>query len=71
MTSLFRRFAEADQDAANRQSQSLAALAVTLALIVVSLFLIQHLRAAAAFQDCVLSGHSWCVAPAEWSVSTR
>jgi hypothetical protein len=62
MTSFFRPFEEANQDAANRQSQSLAALAVTLGLVVISLYLIQRLRAEAAFQDCVLSGHSWCVA---------
>jgi hypothetical protein len=64
MTSFFRPFANASQDAANRQSQSLAALAVTLGLIVISLYLIQHLRAEAAFQDCVLSGHTWCAATA-------
>ncbi len=64
MTSFFRPFAETE-DAASRQSQSLAALAVTLGLVVISFYLIQHLRAEAAFQDCVLSGHAWCAAVAD------
>jgi hypothetical protein len=60
MSPTFRSFAEPDEQAANRQSASLAALAVTLFLVVVSLFLIEQLRAQAAFQDCVLSGRVAC-----------
>ena len=41
---------------ADRQTRSLAALAVTLALVVAGLFLIDVLRAAAAVQDCALTG---------------
>jgi hypothetical protein len=46
--------------AAARQSTSLAALAVTLALVVVGLYLINVLRADAALQDCLLSGQRGC-----------
>ncbi len=53
---------EPPEAAANRQSDSLAALAITLLLVVVSLFLIERLRAQAAFQDCVLSGRVGCEA---------
>jgi hypothetical protein len=49
----------ADQTA-NRQTDSLAALAATLLLVVVGLYLIDHLRAQAAFQDCILAGHVGC-----------
>jgi hypothetical protein len=46
---------------ANRQTASLAALALSLALVVAGLFLIGHLRAAAARQDCLLSGRGSCL----------
>jgi hypothetical protein len=54
------RSAEHPHQAANRQTDSLAALAVTLALVVVGLYLIEQLRAQAAYQDCVLSGRTAC-----------
>jgi hypothetical protein len=60
MSPTFRSLAEPADQAANRQTASLAALAVTLLLIVVSLFLVDRLRAEAAFEDCVLSGRSAC-----------
>jgi hypothetical protein len=41
---------------AERQTRSLAALAVTLALVVAGLFLVDVLRAEAAVQDCALVG---------------
>jgi hypothetical protein len=63
MSPTFRSFAEPDDQAAARQSMSLAALAVTLALVVASLYLVQQLRAHAAFEDCVLSGRAGCVGP--------
>jgi len=63
MSPTFRSFAEPDEQAANRQSTSLAALAVTLALVVASLYLVQQLRAHAAYEDCVLSGRAGCVCP--------
>ncbi len=46
--------------AASRQSSSLAALAVSLALVVGGLYLIDTLREQAAQQDCVLSGRTYC-----------
>ena len=46
--------------AANRQTASLAALAVTLLLVVVGLALVHQLRAQANFEDCVMSGRSGC-----------
>jgi hypothetical protein len=46
--------------AADRQTGSLAGLAVTLLLVVVGLYLVDALRACAATQDCVLSGRSGC-----------
>jgi hypothetical protein len=49
-----------DEREANRQTASLAALAATLLLVVVSLFLVGKLRAEANFQDCVLAGHAAC-----------
>ncbi len=59
-----RRSASEDQDAgADRQTASLAALAVTLLLVVIGLALVQQLRAAAGFEDCVMSGRSTCGQP--------
>jgi hypothetical protein len=51
---------EPTDQAANRQSDSLAALAITLFLVVVSLFLVDQLRLQAEYQDCVLSGRLGC-----------
>jgi hypothetical protein len=51
---------EAPEQAANRQSDSLAALAITLFLVVIGLYLIDRLRAQGEYQDCVLSGHQGC-----------
>ena len=50
------RILEDPDHVADRQTASLAALAVTLALVVAGLFLIDVLRAAAAVQDCALAG---------------
>ena len=55
-----RGWQETAQLDARRQTESLAALAVTLLLVVVGLYLVDVLRAQAAFQDCVLSGQSAC-----------
>ena len=51
-----RRFVEDPELAASRQTASLAALAITLALVVAGLFLVDTLRAAAAQQDCAAVG---------------
>ncbi len=46
--------------AAERQTKSLAALAITLALVVASLYLVHALRDQAALQDCLLTGRLGC-----------
>jgi len=48
---------QADMD---RQTGSLAALALLLALVVAGLFLIRTLRAEAKAEDCMMSGRSAC-----------
>jgi hypothetical protein len=55
-----RLFHESDEEA-DRQTASLAAVAVTLFLIVLGLFLIRELRAKAELEDCLLSGRTNCV----------
>ena len=55
------RIHEDPDQAAARQTASLAALAVTLGLIVAGLYLTNVLRANAAEQDCVLTGHATCL----------
>ncbi len=56
-----RRPSEDPRQAAERRTNSLAALAATLCLIVAGLYLVHRLRAEAALQDCVLSGRSGCM----------
>jgi hypothetical protein len=46
--------------AADRQTGSLAALAVTLLLLVASLYLVDRLERCADIQDCVMSGRAGC-----------
>ena len=55
-----RRFFEDDEAAAERRTSSLAALAVTLLIVVVGFYLIKTLQAQSAYQNCVLSGESFC-----------
>ena len=52
--------AETAEKASGRQTASLAAAAFLLALLVVGVFLVQQLRAAAAVQDCLMSGRHNC-----------
>lgn len=49
-----------DQDGADRQTASLAGLAVTLLLVVVGLFLIRQLQAKTHVEDCLLAGLRNC-----------
>ena len=49
-----------DDEAANRQTASLAGVAVTLLLLVVGLFLVQTLEAKVAIEDCLMSGRTNC-----------
>ena len=51
---------EDDQAGANRQTASLAAMAVLLLLVVTSLGLIHQLRYKATVEDCLLSGRTNC-----------
>ena len=52
---------EDDQAGANRQTASLAAMAVLLLLVAVGLGLIHELRYKATIEDCLLSGRTNCV----------
>lgn len=56
------RFLYSDQDleAADRQTTSLAGMAITLLIVVVSLFLLKELHNKAAVEDCLLAGRSNC-----------
>ena len=54
--------AEDEKTGADRQTASLAALAVVLVLIIVSLMLVRTLRAEASLEDCLLSGRIGCTA---------
>jgi len=49
------------QQEADRQTASLGAVAITLLLIVVGLFLVRELHAKAALEDCLLAGRTNCV----------
>ncbi len=51
---------EPDEAAANRQTASLAGLALVLGLIVVGLFLVGSLHNYSRLDDCVLSGSRSC-----------
>lgn len=48
------------QEEADRQSLSLAGLAVTLALVVMGLYVIHQLATAAAVEDCLLAHRTNC-----------
>ena len=49
-----------DPDAANRQTASLASVAVILLLLVAGLFLVHTLHLKAAVEDCLMAGRSNC-----------
>jgi hypothetical protein len=51
--------AEAEEEA-NRQTASLAGIAITLLLLVIGLFLIRELHAKAQIEDCLMAGRSNC-----------
>lgn len=53
-------FHHSDEEA-DRQTASLAAVAVTLFLIVLGLFLVRELRAKSLLEDCLLAGRTNCV----------
>jgi hypothetical protein len=49
-----------EQEEVDRQTVSLAGLAVTLALIVAGLYVIQQLEIKGAVEDCLLARHANC-----------
>jgi hypothetical protein len=51
---------ESDEAGADRQTSSLAGMAVTLAVIVTCLFLTKQLHQKAAVEDCLMSGRTNC-----------
>jgi len=51
--------AEAREEA-NRQTASLAGIAITLLLLIIGLFLIRELHAKSAIEDCLMSGRTNC-----------
>ncbi|HEY3846500.1 MAG TPA: hypothetical protein VGL95_05250 [Acetobacteraceae bacterium] len=48
------------QEEANRQTASLAGVAITLLLLVLGVFLVHQLHAKAEVEDCLLSGRTNC-----------
>lgn len=53
---------DADEtDDANRQTASLAGVAVTLLLLVLGLFLVRALHARGQIEDCLMSGRTNCL----------
>ena len=55
---------EREQQEANRQTASLAGLAMALALVVVGVFLVRELHAKAMIEDCLLASQLNCDAVA-------
>jgi len=51
---------DADDEAANRQTASLAGVAITLLLLTVGLFLVHELHAKAVIEDCLMAGRIQC-----------
>ena len=51
---------EPDQDAATRQTASLAGVAITLLLLVIGLFLVRELHHKSIIEDCLMAGRRQC-----------
>jgi hypothetical protein len=51
---------EAEAKIAERQTGGLVGIVIVLLLLIGGLFLVQQLRSAAAFQDCLMSGRRNC-----------
>jgi uncharacterized membrane protein len=49
-----------EEEAANRQTASLAGVAITLLLLVLGLFLVRELHAKGVVEDCLMSGRINC-----------
>jgi hypothetical protein len=48
------------QQESDRQTKALAALALIIALAVIALIVVQHLRTEGQIEDCLLAGRSNC-----------
>lgn len=55
----FRR-TDAECDDANRQTSGLLGLVLILVIVVASLYLVKHLHAVSAIEDCLLMGRANC-----------
>jgi len=55
-----RLFPQDEQADADRQTASLAGLAITLLLVVIGLFLVRELAAKSLVEDCLLAGRHNC-----------
>ena len=62
------RAQEDEQKAANRQTESLAGLALTIAILVLSLFVLRQLQHSTQLEDCIMAGRLSCGMPV---VATR
>jgi hypothetical protein len=51
---------EEAEEEANRQTASLAGVAITLLLLVIGVFLVHELRAKSVLEDCLLTGRHDC-----------
>jgi hypothetical protein len=51
---------EEDEEAANRQTASLAGVAITLLLLVLGLLLMRELHTKATIEDCLMAGRPHC-----------
>jgi hypothetical protein len=61
MTRIYRfLYSDEDLEDADRQTSSLAGMAVTLLVVVVSLFLLRELHHKAMIEDCLLAGRANC-----------
>lgn len=49
-----------EQETADRQTASLAGVAIVLLLLVLGLFLVRELHAQSAIEDCLMAGRSNC-----------
>jgi len=56
---IFRK-TDAEHDDDSRKTAALAALCFMLALVVAGLFLIKHLNAVSAVEDCLMTGRTNC-----------
>lgn len=51
---------DAERDDADRQTSGLAGLVLTLLIVVASLFLVKHLHAVSAVENCLMAGRTNC-----------